>query len=242
LDSPPEAALDWEALPPYPPSTLVERGLDLIFPPTCVGCRKIGRWICDRCWQQVYWLEDLRCGTCDRTWVKNPCPHCERRGSALAAVAAAAAFDGPAREAVHALKYEGRHAIGSLLGRLMARAAPPEEVTMVAPVPLHPRRRRERGYDQAAILARHVGRSIDVPVEPAAARRVRYTMQQATLDQTKRALNVAGAFAAEEWVEGERILLVDDVYTTGATLEACATALRNAGAVSVTGLVFAAAH
>jgi ComF family protein len=112
---------------------------------------------------------------------------------------------------------------------------------MVVPVPLHPRRRRERGYDQAAILARHAGRSIDVPVEPAAARRVRYTKQQATLQQAQRTRNVAGAFAAEDWVAGERILLVDDVYTTGATLEACALALQDAGATSITGLVFAAA-
>jgi len=230
-----------EPVPPYPPPTLVERGLDLIFPPACVGCRKIGRWICSRCWQQIDWVEELKCGTCGRPWVRNPCPQCTRQGSALVAVAAAAAFDGTAREAVHALKYEGRHAIGRLLGTLMARATPAEEVTVVAPVPLHPRRRHERGYDQAAILARWVGRSLDVPVETAAARRIRYTKQQASLDGEQRARNVVGAFAAEEWIEGERILLVDDVYTTGATLEACASALRCAGATSVTGLVFAAA-
>jgi ComF family protein len=230
-----------EPLPPYPPPTLVERGLDLIFPPTCVGCHRVGRWICDRCWRQVYWLEDLRCGTCDRYWVQNPCAHCIRQSSALDAIAAAAAFDGPAREAVHALKYEGRHAIGRLLGTLMARSTPPEEVTVIAPVPLHPRRKHERGYDQSAILARWVGRTLDVPVEPHAVRRVRYTKQQANLSGAQRAQNVAGAFAAEEWVEGERVLLIDDVYTTGATLEACAAALRSVGAVSVTGLVFAAA-
>jgi ComF family protein len=112
---------------------------------------------------------------------------------------------------------------------------------VIAPVPLHPRRKHERGYDQSAILARWVGRTLDVPVEPHAVRRVRYTKQQANLSGAQRAQNVAGAFAAEEWVEGERVLLIDDVYTTGATLEACAAALRSVGAVSVTGLVFAAA-
>lgn len=230
-----------EVVPPYPPPSIVERGLDLIFPPSCVGCRKAGRWICGRCWEGVYWLEDMRCGTCDRHWVQNPCPHCRRGSSAIDAVWAAAAFDGAAREAVHALKYEGRHAIGKLLGTLMAGAVPPREITLVVPVPLHRRRRHERGYDQAAILARWVGRSLDLPVETGAVRRTRYTKQQASLKEAQRSQNVAGAFAAEEWVEGEHVLLIDDVYTTGATLDACASALRSARAASVSGLVFAAA-
>jgi ComF family protein len=241
LASPPDAAILRDLLPEYPAPTILERGLDLIFPPTCVGCRKIGRWICTGCWQKVHWLGDIRCGTCDRHWIQNPCPHCTGRSGALAGMAAAAAFDGPAREAVHALKYQGRHAIGRVLGVLMARMVPPGEHTMVAPVPLHPRRKHERGYDQAAILARHVARRLDLPVESAAARRVRHTKQQANLSGDQRARNVAGAFVAEDWVQSEHVLLIDDVYTTGATLEACAAALRDAGAASVTGLVFAAA-
>lgn len=228
--------------PTYPASGLLARGLDLLFPPTCVGCRRIGRWICQHCWPQVGWLPPSHCLICGRPWLADTCIACEGHDTSLDGLTAVASFDGLGRDAVHALKYHGRHAIARMMGALMARTVPPEPFTLVAPVSLHPKRRRERGYDQSAILARTISRGLDLPFEPDAVRRIRPTRQQATLDGQARRRNVAGAFAAPEWVAGERVLLVDDVTTTGATIEAAASSLRVAGADAVFGLVFAHAQ
>lgn len=225
--------------PLYPTPRLTERCLDLLFPPSCVSCRKVGRWICDRCWETIAWETGRTCEMCGLPSVERLCPFCDRGSSALDGITAVARFEDTSREAVHALKYSGHHAISSLMGRLMAEAARTIDATMVVPIPLHWTRRRERGYDQAAMLSRHVGRVLELPMERRALRRVRKTRQQATLDNEARQANVAGAFQSGEIVEGESILLVDDVFTTGATMEAAAGALRDAGAYRVIGLVFA---
>lgn len=129
-----------------------------------------------------------------------------------------------------------------MMGKLMAASMPVIPVTLVVPVPLHPTRRRERGYDQAHILAQTVAKSLDLPCAPQGLRRTRPTSQQATLDVGDRLRNVAGAFEGSRLVEGESILLIDDVLTTGATLESAAHSARAAGAESVVGMVFASAY
>jgi ComF family protein len=153
---------------------------------------------------------------------------------------AVAQYEDVAREAVHALKFNGRHAISGLLARLMAATAGQAGATAVAAVPLHPSRRRERGYDQARMLASRVARELAIPYVPAL-HRVRRTQQQALLDHGAREANVAGAFACTTSMEGGKVLLVDDVTTTGATLSEAARALKEAGAGEVIGLVFARA-
>jgi ComF family protein len=211
-------------LPAYPSPSLTERVLDEIFPPLCVGCRRIGRWICDRCWPRVAWIgpnEQL------------PVPY------GVDAVVAVAEHEGAAREAVHALKFGERHAISAMMGRLMAEAVLPYGIDTVAPVPLHPARRRERGYDQAALLAGHIAKSIGKPCRKNLLRRVRKTRQQVSLDGIHRQENVRGAFTACEQVEGETVLLVDDVLTTGATMSAAAEAARSGGASWIVACVFA---
>jgi ComF family protein len=215
-------------LPEYPPRSRLESALDLLFPPKCVGCGRIGRWICARCWPAVHWLGANQDDT-------------PRPGSALERVIGVAMFEGTAREAVHALKFEGQHAIAPLLGRLMAERARAFPTDLVVPVPLHRSRRRERGYDQSAMLAKHIGRELDIPVQPEALRRTRKTRQQTTLDAQSRRENVRGAFAAPEPLSAGTILLVDDVYTTGATMSEAAGALLGAGAGRVVGVVFARA-
>lgn len=120
----------------------------------------------------------------------------------------------------------------------IARALP--EVDVVAPVPLHPRRLAERGYNQAALLASPVARGLRVPLVPRALTRVDDTPQQVMLDRAARLVNLEGAFsAARARVRGTRVLLVDDVRTTGATLDACTNVLREAGAIDVLSLVLA---
>jgi ComF family protein len=154
---------------------------------------------------------------------------------------AVAHFEGIAREAVHVLKYHGRHAIAGLMGRLMAGVAREVEVDCVAPIPLHSTRLRERGYDQAALLARSVAHALALPHQGKALKRVRATRQQVTLDALARQANVAGAFASPRAWDGERILLIDDVSTTGATMRSAAGALKASGAGAIVGLVFARA-
>lgn len=227
--------------PAYPVGGLVERSLDLLFPPLCVGCRRVGRWICPRCWPAVSWLRATECGLCGRPSMSTPCPRCAGGSHSLDAILAVVEFDGLGREAVHALKYHERHAISGLLGRLMAESARSSEATLVVPTRLHPRRRRERGYDQASLLGAHVARSLRIQHAPRVLRRTRYTRQQALLDGDDRRHNVAGAFNAATSLVGQRVLLVDDVMTTGATLSAAAEAMKAAGAESVCGLVFALA-
>jgi ComF family protein len=151
-------------------------------------------------------------------------------------------FEGATRECIHALKYEGRHGIATMMSRLIATRIVEFPLDVVIPVPLHASRRRERGYDQSALLARGVARSLDLVYDDGALRRVRRTRQQTTLDGRARRQNVAGAFEATMPLDDEIVLLIDDVITTGATMESAAGALKQAGASRVHGLAFAYAN
>lgn len=227
-----------ETVHPYPPGGLLEQALDLLFPPVCIGCRRVGRWICRECWELTQWLTIQACRRCGIPSSTPSCLRCTTPTHPCDTLLAVARFEGVAREAVHVLKYEGRHAISGLLGRLMA-ATVEVPVDAVVPVSLHRRRRRERGYDQAEMLARRIARARTVPLRRDAIERTRYTAQQVTLNGDARHENVAGAFRSRHRWNGQTILLVDDVSTTGATMGAAAGVLKEAGAGQVIGLVFA---
>ncbi|XYH96095.1 ComF family protein [Sorangium sp. So ce1128] len=180
-------------------------------------------------------------------------PYTERppRGSmgssaADAALVAFAPFAGSLAEGIRRFKYGDRPDLARPLGQLLLCAARDAGVRadLVVPVPLHPRRLAERGYNQAALLAAHVADGLAASFAPRALRRVRSTAQQAQLPRDLRLQNVAGAFRvrAPERVQRRRVALIDDVATTGATLAACRDALLGAGAASVTYLVVAAAE
>lgn len=156
-------------------------------------------------------------------------------------------FGGAVAAALRRLKYEERPDLARPLGHLLRRAARDAGLVVVAgadvvvPVPLHPRRLAERGFNQAALLAAEVAGELRAPTAPRALSRARDTPQQAMLDRAGRLENVTRAFEAIDpaRVRGKRVVLVDDVMTTGATLTACAEALLEAGAISVAGLVVA---
>ena len=138
-------------------------------------------------------------------------------------------MEGAIREAIHALKYRNVRALAPILGQLLAdfmeTASMPAD--LIVPVPLHPKRERSRGYNQALLLAKEVSGWSGVPIAHDALRRERWA-------------NVQGAFRAEpDLVRGQRVVVIDDVCTTGATLEACSVALKQAGATSVWGLALA---
>jgi len=150
-------------------------------------------------------------------------------------------YEGPLRELIHLLKYDGMKPLAGLLGEYLSRALPlDEKFDAVVPMPLHWRRRFERGFNQAALLAKHLARRRRIPLLNAV-RRIRATQTQTGLTNAKRRENVRGAFRARRGqpLKGLRVLLVDDVMTTGATASACAAVLKRAGARSVTLLTLA---
>ena len=211
--------------------------LDLFYPPHCVACGRMGAWLCAACREQIAFLRPPVCAHCGRR-LAGPgiCAECHRSSSALAALRSVAEHRPPLREAVHALKYEGLRALAEPCGELLAQKwrEEPWPAQVIVPVPLHPRRLRQRGYNQALLLARALGRKIALPVRPELLLRQRDTRAQVGLNRQERRENVAGAFrCAPGGAQGLTILLVDDVLTTGATLEACAEALVQGGAAQV---------
>jgi ComF family protein len=151
-------------------------------------------------------------------------------------------FDGVLRQAIHRFKYERLAAMADPFGDMLADYWRAEQLAAdwLIPVPLHPSRERDRGYNQSELLARQLARRVNVPVSSHGLRRIRATAVQMTLNAAQRRENVAGAFeCGEQRVRGKRVVIVDDVGTTGATLEACAQAVLQAGAASVMGLTLA---
>jgi ComF family protein len=218
--------------------------LDLLFPPRCLGCRRLGSYFCSRCAATVHPLEDPFCPSCSRV-VDPAFASCRCAYPPLRYARAAGAFDGPLRDAIHRFKYQGMSAGADALAMLLRPAIAPLAAPdiLLVPLPLHPRRLRERGYNQAALLAHALVRDGSLRVEDDALRRVKATRAQVTLGARERARNMAGAFAADPTrCAGQTLLLIDDVCTTGATLRSAAQALRTAGAREVYAAVLAAAR
>ena len=218
--------------------------LDLIYPPRCVGCQRSGTFLCDACVASLTAASRPRCSRCWRPHpTTDPCFECWSSPPAYDGLRSAFVYEGTARTLVHTLKYRQATVLGEPMASLLVETARRDvpEADVAIPVPLSGRRRRERGYNQAEVLARALGRALDLPVWPRALARERHTPPQArSSDADARRRNVLGAFACREGaVAGRRVLLVDDVTTTGATIDACAHALRRGGARSVWALTFA---
>lgn len=162
----------------------------------------------------------------------------------LTAIASAALFAPPLREAIHQFKYDNVTGLAAPLAELMAAAWPRLGLAadLLMPVPLHARRLTERGYNQSTLLARQLSRSLGIPVDERTLVRQRHTRQQVGLGPDERHSNVADAFVCRVQLAGQRIVVIDDVCTTGATLEACAAALIGAGAGLVWGYTLARAR
>ena len=187
-----------------------------------------------------------RCGTpflsAQRLDEEGLCRLCRTGAVEFEAAYSFGLYEGALRELIHLLKYEGVRELAPRMGEWLAAALPRgQRFDAIVPAPLHWWRKLRRGFNQSALLARELGRRTGLAVEEGLLRRVRATPQQANLPLAGRRKNVAGAFrvARPERAAGKRLLLIDDVYTTGATLNACARALKKAGAAHVSTLTLA---
>lgn len=216
--------------------------LDLLFPPRCVGCARRGSWLCPACLRQLPRLPTERCRRCAQPWPGGAaCLDCWSDPPPFATIAAAFPFEGTIRTAIHQLKYrKARHLARPLARAGLAVLTSLPSVDLLVPIPLHPARLAERGYNQSTLIAQVFAEHLAVPVVADALVRVRDTPAQVTVPAAQRRANVQGAFAVGRAdVRGARVGLVDDVATTTSTLRAAALALRRAGAARVDALVVA---
>jgi ComF family protein len=221
--------------------------LDLIFPPQCILCKREGTVLCSTCLLALYSPSVARCQHCHTVLMATGiCRQCQQHLLLLSGLRAFGSYQDPLRTCIHALKYEGHRKLAEPLGQLLAETyinyRLPADILL--PVPLHPERLRERGYNQSALLARTCASKLGIACREDLLIRQRATIPQVGLSFHERLHNVSGAFqAACTFTTGalaeRRILIIDDVCTTGATIEACAGPLFAAGARSVWGLVLA---
>jgi len=216
------------------------RLLDIILPPRCGGCNMVGSWLCDSCRARIRRLEEPLCRRCgaEVESARNSCG-CRKRLRSLARLRSAAAYEGPIEVALQRFKYHGWRRLAEPLALLMAERLVVEGLaaSWAIAVPLHSSRLRQRGFNQSELLARELCKRLTLTKAPGELVRTRATPPQVGHDRRWRLENVRGAFA---WhggpLEGRSILLIDDVATTGATLEACAAALRSGGSGPVMGV------
>ncbi len=231
-------------------STVGRAALDLIYPPRCPGCGRMGVLFCDACQARIEPIHSSACLRCGRPVSGGSlCFNCRQPPSPLDCVMSTGVFDGPLRDAIHDLKYENVRDLAHPLGARMVAYWPEtwqvggaDAPDLILPVPLHGSRTRERGYNQSTLLARILGPAVELSVNEKVLVRARATRPQVGLDAAARKENVNGAFTCHGDVAGRHIVLVDDVCTTGATLEACAAALKAAGAATVCGYTLSRAR
>jgi ComF family protein len=229
--------------------------VDWLYPPRCRACAKTfsgrdAQYFCAPCWAKIQLVRHPMCNACgqpfpDASGEDHTCGLCLERPPHFVRAWAWARYpheepeEHPLRQAVQKFKYGRKISLGRPLGRLMARGCSdflrecPAEI--IIPVPLHPKRLRWRGFNQAVLLGRQLARAYGIPMDPFTLRRIKATPPQTQLNEAERRRNVRGVFALAEGrsVEGKSVLLVDDVYTSGATVNECSRTLMRAGAEEV---------
>jgi ComF family protein len=236
-------------------SERIERLVDWLYPPRCRAC---GNWIhgpdsnyfCARCRPQIRLVSHPLCTICGRPFLDtsgedHPCATCLLRAPDYLWARAWACYpreellEHPLRQVVQKFKYGRKVSLGKPLGRLMARGCQSflKEcfVDVIIPVPLHPGRLRWRGFNQSLLLAQEIGRAYEVPVDAFILQRIRETQPQTQLSEEERRRNVRGAFNVnpKKSIAEKSILLIDDVYTSGATVNECSRVLLRADAKEV---------
>lgn len=237
-------------------TTIWEAILDTLYPGSadcliCANSLSAERYdgICRTCLADIeHWRKEYHiCTRCGK-FISLPglCQDCRRHRVPFQAGGAVAAYRGAMKEALHLFKFGGKRWLSRPLGKLMAEVVkmngdPFSQCEVVIPVPLHGRNLQSRGYNQAALLAGEVGKNLTIPVAGNVLVKVRDTPDMVGLGRSQRLTNLAGAFQTKNtrFIQGKRILLVDDIYTTGSTVSACSEALLSAGAETICVLVAA---
>lgn len=221
--------------------------IEFLFPTACAACGKLGPMICSQCRSRFCEIESpicIRCGHPSPNSVVS-CISCRVEGFNLNQSRACFKYTEPLESIIKRYKYDGLHALAKPLGNMMAQKWPEWAQTpdMIVPIPLHVRRLRSRGFNQAQLLAHQLGATLGIGVNDLVLRRERNTKPQVDLSPIERKKNVQKAFQAKPGpVKGLKILLIDDVFTTGATMNSAADALLEAGAKSVSAYCLARAE
>jgi len=228
-----------------------DRALDVVYPPTCVECEGLieddGAWrhICASCASKMLLVRAPHCTTCGYPFfgvvaeVGRDCPHCAGLAPHYREGRTATLLQGPVRRLVHGIKYDGAlHLLDDVAAVVRANPHFRDHLAgaRLVPVPLHPLKQRERGYNQAELIARAFARAVPGATVVPLLERVVWTSTQTRLDRAERRENLKNAFALAKdapVIPTARHVLVDDVFTTGATLNACAVALRRAGVTTI---------
>lgn len=222
--------------------------LDIAFPPRCVYCGRLGSYLCERCLEEAQVIGPdicIRCG--DPLTNRGLCQRCRQNPpEPIRGIRGVFFYSGPIAQGIRSLKYHGIRPLAPLLAAHLITYIQdhPIPIDGLVPVPLHPQKLAARGFNQSDLLAASVASTLNIPLRTDILRRTRHTQPQAQLNRSQRLKNVVDAFAARDDVQlhGETILLIDDVATTGATLRACAQALRETGAGDIWALTVARAH
>lgn len=222
--------------------------MDVVFPPVCAGCGRLGTILCDSCIASLVPMDTEICPRCGRALTgqkatpRKACAACFSDPPLLQQARAPFLYVEPLSRLIHRLKYDRYFALAKPLALLMAGLWPMWEQTpdLILPVPLHARRQRQRGFNQSALLGKYLAQELRLDFQEKSLRRHRHTEPQIKLGPDERRRNVAGAFEADSARVADRhIVLIDDVYTTGATMDAAAEALLAARALSVSGFCLA---
>ena len=218
--------------------------LNLLFPQWCVGCGQEGDFLCYSCRCSLSRIMPPLCPKCGKPQPSGIlCPTCVSWQAEVDGIRAPFRFDGVMRQGIYQLKYKNLRALAVSLAKLLNDylVANPMPGEVLVPVPLHQKRLRERGYNQSSLLAQELGKLVNLPVVDDCLIRQRHASPQArTATIEERQSNVANAFVCRNYrLQNKQVLLIDDVSTSGATLDACAMALKTAGATSVWALVLA---
>ena len=217
---------------------MIKRILEWLYPSVCVFCGKICKeGICTECRKKVRAIGEPRCKKCGkpiRQEEKEFCYDCEREELCYEQGRSLWLHKMPVSSSIYAFKYKNRRVYGEVYGKEMAKTFGKLirlwEIDVIVPVPLHKKKRKKRGYNQAEILAEEIGLHIGIPVDTALVRRKINTVPQKEFTRKERKKNLENAFETTGKLCGKRVLIVDDIYTTGSTIHSISVLLKNAGA------------
>jgi len=222
--------------------------LDLLFPKFCVGCNVEGEWICNKCQEKIVYIKSPLCPKCNRVSEYGKiCPKCKKKSKLNGLITATYYIDGPIKEAIHTYKYDGVFDLKYELSNILLKSINNykcifDKNWIVIAVPIHKKRFAIRGYNQSELLAKIISKKLNIPLQNNLLIKSTYNPKtQAKSNKKERLISLINSFSwvGQNEIKNKKILLVDDVYTTGATMEECAKILKTNGAKQVWGLAIA---